>query len=653
MAEDNGVDKTEVAETTDNPINDVETDDNETTEANKPAPVPRRLSARELLELKRAFNLIDQDESGYIDVAEIKTVLQELGQDTTAEDLKDILVALDSNDDGHISFDEFKSWWQSEQHDGTKGLLKLNTIKYVWVAPALMAFHLFDDPSWFKQLGIRGMPFYYAGECIVWTINVLIVVSTLAFVFETHVAFSGDPNKNPDDWERWENNWLWTEAICVICFTIDFLVRLVACGITGELRKFSNDAMNWIDVIAVFPFYLKAIVQMIVPDAYVPDLRFVRCIRLARVLRSLPEKYAAMGSVISEIVSTAAMGLFLPLYFMFLSMFVWASLVYYAENPHHMVCRYEVSQAECDETLGTDTWSDELQTCVREHSDWDTSRNSVGNEGCLIDYGCKCMCDDVAHQFAFDHPNVGQNGYLLEGEEDNSADPVAVGAGSCIGVVQFVTWDGAEYSSDMFADATPGGIGTAMWWCVVTFTTVGYGDMNPRTPQGQFLAVLTMSCGVFFLAMPLAVVGAAFTQAWNRAQDSHNALLADREQIAAMEGLDDAQRQKALKKAKQKALVPCTMMYGEMEAEQKTRLDVLSYANRMKMLAEATVAKCPEGNLTQAREAIEAFTLKLDEIIERLDSEPEWRPRKMTREVPENLQHPELHLSSARKWVGD
>ena len=36
---------------------------------------------------------------------QIKTVLQELGQDTTAEDLKDILVALDSNDDGHISFD--------------------------------------------------------------------------------------------------------------------------------------------------------------------------------------------------------------------------------------------------------------------------------------------------------------------------------------------------------------------------------------------------------------------------------------------------------------------------------------------------------------------------------------------------------------------
>ena len=102
MVEDNGVDKTEVAddaETTDNPINDVETgmhmearapraiergliccygcccvrsDDNETTEANKPAPVPRRLSARELLELKRAFNLIDQDESGYIDVAEVQ-----------------------------------------------------------------------------------------------------------------------------------------------------------------------------------------------------------------------------------------------------------------------------------------------------------------------------------------------------------------------------------------------------------------------------------------------------------------------------------------------------------------------------------------------------------------------------------------------------
>jgi hypothetical protein len=70
----------------------------------------------------------------------------------------------------------------------------------------------------------------------------------------------------------------------------------------------------------------------------------------------------------------------------------------------------------------------------------------------------------------------------------------------------------------MFADGSPGGIFTAMWWCVVTFTTVGYGDMNPRTPQGQIVAIFTMMTGVFFLAMPLAVVGGSFHSAWSRAE---------------------------------------------------------------------------------------------------------------------------------------
>ena len=107
--------------------------------------------------------------------------------------------------------------------------------------------------------------------------------------------------------------------------------------------------------------------------------------------------------------------------------------------------------------------------------------------------------------------------------------------GSCTGMIQYRTWDfinldnvGGEYSSDMFEDGkafpdkgAPGGILTAMWWCVVTFTTVGYGDMNPRTPQGQFVAVFTMTCGVFFLAMPLAVVGGSFNAAYTRSEAEH------------------------------------------------------------------------------------------------------------------------------------
>jgi len=94
-------------------------------------------------------------------------------------------------------------------------------------------------------------------------------------------------------------------------------------------------------------------------------------------------------------------------------------------------------------------------------------------------------------------------------------------------VITYETYDSAfhpaEYTSDMFHANGGSGIMTAMWWVGVTFTTVGYGDMNPRTPQGQIVAVLTMVCGVFFLAMPLAVVGGSFQSAWARAEAEHEA----------------------------------------------------------------------------------------------------------------------------------
>ena len=54
------------------------------------------------------------------------------------------------------------------------------------------------------------------------------------------------------------------------------------------------------------------------------------------------------------------------------------------------------------------------------------------------------------------------------------------------------------------------------WWCMVTFTTVGYGDQYPRTPWGRIIAGVTMFCGIFFMAMPLTIVGSAFADAWVR-----------------------------------------------------------------------------------------------------------------------------------------
>jgi voltage-gated potassium channel len=52
-----------------------------------------------------------------------------------------------------------------------------------------------------------------------------------------------------------------------------------------------------------------------------------------------------------------------------------------------------------------------------------------------------------------------------------------------------------------------------MYWAVVTMTTVGYGDIAPRTPLGQFLAALLMILGYGVIAVPTGIVSVELAQA--------------------------------------------------------------------------------------------------------------------------------------------
>jgi voltage-gated potassium channel len=56
-------------------------------------------------------------------------------------------------------------------------------------------------------------------------------------------------------------------------------------------------------------------------------------------------------------------------------------------------------------------------------------------------------------------------------------------------------------------------IPTAMYWTVVTLTTVGYGDVSPRTGLGRALASLVMILGYGIIAVPTGIVTAELTQA--------------------------------------------------------------------------------------------------------------------------------------------
>lgn len=53
----------------------------------------------------------------------------------------------------------------------------------------------------------------------------------------------------------------------------------------------------------------------------------------------------------------------------------------------------------------------------------------------------------------------------------------------------------------------------SMYWAIVTLTTVGYGDIAPHTPFGQFIASIVMILGYGIIAVPTGIVTSEITRA--------------------------------------------------------------------------------------------------------------------------------------------
>ncbi|MGK0370935.1 MAG: voltage-gated potassium channel [Glaciecola sp.] len=72
-----------------------------------------------------------------------------------------------------------------------------------------------------------------------------------------------------------------------------------------------------------------------------------------------------------------------------------------------------------------------------------------------------------------------------------------------------------------------GTIPAALWWSVVTLSTVGYGDVAPITPVGQFFAGMFILIGVALFALPAGILASSFTEQMSLRRDNFRSSVID------------------------------------------------------------------------------------------------------------------------------
>jgi voltage-gated potassium channel len=127
-----------------------------------------------------------------------------------------------------------------------------------------------------------------------------------------------------------------------------------------------------------------------------------------------------------------------------------------------------------------------------------------------------------------------------------------------------------------------GSIPEAMWWGIVTLTTVGYGDVTPVTFWGRIAGGLTAVIGLCMFAIPVGIIASAFIEAVRRREfvDTWNLVAKvplfrslDAARIAAVAGVLRARRAERGERLIRKGDQADSMYFivsGEVEVDQES-----------------------------------------------------------------------------------
>ncbi|KAG2444538.1 hypothetical protein HXX76_001284 [Chlamydomonas incerta] len=135
---------------------------------------------------------------------------------------------------------------------------------------------------------------------------------------------------------RWENTPLYdrlviVDYVCLGIFTVEFLLRLLTCS---SLTHFAASAMNWIDFLAIAPFYLELmIVGPTTGNQAASQTRIIRVLRLLRVLRLMraSTRFRNLQVVVDALVASGDV-LGMLVFLLLVLLVVSATIMYFVEQ---------------------------------------------------------------------------------------------------------------------------------------------------------------------------------------------------------------------------------------------------------------------------------------------------------------------------------
>lgn len=139
----------------------------------------------------------------------------------------------------------------------------------------------------------------------------LIVLSVILFCLETIDTFSAQTQPNV---------LFILEGVCVAWFTTELSVRFIVCP---SRLQFIKDVMNWIDFLAIIPFFIELIV----------NYKYLQVIRVIRVFRIIKLSKHNVGlQILGHTLKASFRELLLLIFFLCIGIVIFASLVYYCER---------------------------------------------------------------------------------------------------------------------------------------------------------------------------------------------------------------------------------------------------------------------------------------------------------------------------------